>query len=182
MRWLPNLLTCSRILLTPVVIYTVVSRQCTLALPATLVAGLTDAADGYLARRLDAETRLGAWLDPVADKLLLVSLYVSFGWAGLVPGWLVWLVVGRDVLILAVAAVALKVTPIRDFPPTIWGKVSTIIQICAALIIVSSCSGADAATWMLPGAIWLVAAGTAWSGIHYLSRGVILFRRVQQKV
>jgi cardiolipin synthase (CMP-forming) len=182
MRWLPNLLTWARIVLTPVVIYTVVWRECAFALPVTLVAGFTDTADGYFARRFGAETRLGAWLDPIADKFLLVSLYVSFGLAKLVPVWLVWLVVGRDVLILAVAGVAILTTPVRDFPPTVWGKLSTVIQICASVLLVASCSALPSAAALVDAAVWLVAAGTAWSGIHYAGRAVAMFRSVQEKV
>jgi cardiolipin synthase len=182
MRWLPNLLTWTRIVLTPVVVWTVVSRECAFALPVTLTAGLTDAADGFLARKLGAETRLGAWLDPLADKFLLVSLYVAFGFAGLVPVWLVWLVVGRDLLILSMAASALAATTIRDFPPTVWGKLSTVIQIGASLVVVASCSTFPRAAVLVPVAVWLVAIATAWSGIHYVSRAVVLGRGAQQKV
>jgi cardiolipin synthase len=182
MRWLPNLLTCTRIALTPVVVWTVVWRECSFALPLTLAAGFTDAADGLLARRLGAETRLGAWLDPLADKFLLVSLYLAFGFAGLVPAWVVWLVVGRDILILAMAASALAATTIRDFPPSLWGKVSTIIQIGASVLVVASCSAFGRAAALVPFAVWLVAIGTIWSGIHYISRAVVLARGSQQKV
>lgn len=182
MRWLPNLLTWARIVLTPVVIYTVVWKECAFALPVTLVAGFTDTADGYFARKFGAETRFGAWLDPIADKFLLVSLYIAFGIAGLVPSWLVWLVVGRDVLILTVAAVAILATPVRDFPPTLWGKLSTVIQIGASVLIVSSCSAIAAAGSVVPVAVWLVAAGTAWSGLHYAGRAVTLFRSAEEKV
>jgi cardiolipin synthase len=182
MRWLPNALTCARIVLTPIVIYAIVFLGCAYALPATLLAGITDAADGYLARRLRAQTRFGAWLDPVADKFLLVSLYVSFGISGLVPAWLVWLVVGRDVLILAAAAAAITATGVRDFPPTVWGKLSTVIQIAASVLIVSACAAVPEARSLVPAAVWAVAAGTLWSGIHYVWRAVVLFGYSKQKV
>jgi cardiolipin synthase (CMP-forming) len=182
MRSLPNLITWARIVLTPVVVWTVVSRQCSFALPVTLAAGLTDAFDGLLARRLGAETRFGAWLDPLADKFLLVSLYLAFGYAGLVPGWLVWLVVGRDVLIVSMAASALVATPIRDFPPSVSGKVSTVIQIGVSVLVVASCSTFPWAAAVVPFAVWLVAFATVWSGIHYISRAIVLARAAQQKV
>ena len=79
MRQLPNLLTLARIALTPVCVYLLLSGRPQLAVPVTIFTGLTDLFDGYLARRFSVETRFGAWLDPVADKLLLMSLYVSFG-------------------------------------------------------------------------------------------------------
>lgn len=176
MRWVPNLLTCVRIALTPFIVYLVLARDCGTALPVTLVAGLTDAADGYLARRFQAEGRLGAWLDPIADKLLLTSLYISFALAGLAPAWLVWLVVGRDVLILLMAALGLIVAAIRDFPPTIWGKVSTIIQIGATPVFLLACTGCGISTALAPAAVGLVAVATAWSGLHYMYRASVMFR------
>ena len=70
----------------------------------SLFAGFTDAADGYVARKMGDASRIGAYLDPIADKLLLTAIYICFGVAGLTPWWLVYLVVGRDVMILSLAA------------------------------------------------------------------------------
>src|SRR5688572_33215575 len=91
----PNLLTCVRIAMTPWIVVALVQGDCRKALWLSCIAGFTDAADGFLARRFGWSTRLGAYLDPIADKFLLTSLYVCFGIAGIVPGWIVWLVVGR---------------------------------------------------------------------------------------
>ena len=127
----PNLLTCVRIAMTPWVVIALVQGDCLKALWLSCIAGFTDAADGFLARRFGWSTRLGAYLDPIADKFLLTSLYVCFGIARIVPGWVVWLVVGRDILILLLAAGGILFTSRRDFPPTVWGKLSTVIQIAA---------------------------------------------------
>jgi cardiolipin synthase len=182
MAWLPNLLTLLRIVLTPFIIWDVLGGQCQVALPLAMIAGLTDAADGYLARLLNASSRTGAWLDPVADKFLLIGLYLSFGYSGVVPWPLAWLVVGRDLLILAMAAVGITFTSIRDFPPTIWGKLSTVIQIAAALIFLVSCSAVPGISGLVGFAVAAVFAGTAWSGVHYVWRAAVLLRSSRQNV
>jgi cardiolipin synthase len=183
MRHLPNLLSFIRILLTPVVVAAVLRGRCDVALPVVVFAGLTDAADGFLARRLRAESRLGASVDPVADKLLLVSLYVAFGISGLIPEWLVWLVVGRDVTILAMVAAGFFLTNARNFPPTIWGKVSTVVQIAGAVAILSGCSLlADQAPVLRDITVWLVAAATLQSGMHYIWRGFQMYRNSRVNV
>ena len=182
MRRLPNLLTLARIALTPVCVYLLLSGRPDLAVPVTLIAGLTDAADGYLARRYGGESRFGAWLDPVADKLLLASLYVSFAIVCSVPAWLVWLVVGRDAVILAMVAAGLALTEIRDFPPTVWGKISTIVQIAGVLILLEACAGLAVARQVQGLTVWAVAALTAWSGLHYTWRAIGILRVADKKV
>jgi cardiolipin synthase len=182
MGWLPNLLTILRIALTPFIIRDVLDGHCGIALPFAMFAGFTDAADGYVARLLNAVTRVGAWLDPVADKTLLTGLYLSFGYSGLAPWSLVWLVVGRDLLILAMVAVGLAFTSIRDFPPTIWGKLSTVVQIGAALVALASCSGIGQIGGLLRLAEAAVFVATAWSGVHYIWRATVLFRQARANV
>jgi len=79
-------------------------------------------------------TQVGAYLDPIADKCLLSGVYLALAWAHLVPWWLVAIIFGRDIYILAAVAVVMLFTPIRGFPPSIWGKVSTFVQICTAVL------------------------------------------------
>ena len=114
---LPNLLTCVRIALTPVIVFALIASNCRDAFWLSLFAGLTDAADGYLARRMGYETRIGAYLDPIADKVLLTALYLCFGVADLVPWWLVWLVVGRQTIEMEVTPerYASDIAPARTF-------------------------------------------------------------------
>jgi cardiolipin synthase (CMP-forming) len=176
-RQLPNLLTWARIALTPVCVYLVLTGRFGPAFPWTLIAGLTDAADGWAARRLGVESRFGARMDPVADKFLLISLYVAFGLVAMVPQWLVWLVVGRDILILGMVAAGLAFTRLRDFPPTRWGKLSTILQIAGVLVLLRHLSGPVHTV-----TVWLVASATAWSGVHYVWRAVVLTRAARQIV
>lgn len=171
MRWyrnLPNLLTCSRIALTPWIVISLMGSDCYRALWLSLIGGATDAADGFLARRFGWVTRAGAYLDPIADKLLLTSLYICFGLSGMAPVWLVWLVVGRDALILLIAALSVSLTDRREYPPTFWGKLSTTVQIVAAVVFLGSC----AVPHWIPSimkylAIATVAAATSISGLDY---------------
>jgi cardiolipin synthase (CMP-forming) len=139
------------------------------ALALVFIAGATDALDGYLARRFGWATRLGAYIDPIADKLLLVSVYIMLGVDQAIPYWLVWLVLGRDILILAMVGIAFAFTSIRQFPPSVWGKVSTIIQVLTALVVLAD-NGSRLATAM----IYVTALTTSASGGHYAWRGITL--------
>jgi len=180
MRVLPNLLTCLRLLITPLVALSILGGSFGNALGWLVAAGVTDGLDGWLARRYGWSTRFGTLLDPVADKLLLVTVYVSMGIAGLVPNWLVALVVGRDILILALAGVALLLTAQRSFPPSTWGKLSTLIQILTGLLAIGSrASGAAPLESSAHAMVFVTAAATLWSGIDYGLRAARLLRRPQ---
>ncbi len=98
---LPNIITTGRVILVPVIFWLLVTGQSQLAFYTFLVAALSDAVDGYLANRFDWKTELGSYLDPIADKLLVVSIFVAFGVSGALPSWLVIAVVSRDILIVA---------------------------------------------------------------------------------
>lgn len=180
MRHLPNALSFVRIVATPYIVWLLLEGRCSAALPVSLVAGLTDALDGYAARRLGVESRFGAQLDPIADKVMLMSLYLAFGWIGAVPPWLTALVVGRDVLILAMVAAGLLLTRVRDFPPLVSGKVSTVIQISAALVFLGACR--EPAGTLPQLAIIAVALGTLWSGLRYVQRAFQLLQGEKPKV
>jgi len=172
---LPNLFTLVRLLLAPVVVYAILDRRAFAALAIFAVAAATDVIDGYLARHFGSATAAGAFLDPIADKLLLSGVYLALALAGSVPWWLVGIIFGRDLLILAAAAVALAATRLRAFPPSVWGKASTFLQIMTAVAFL----GRDAFGWpilaqLAAGFIWPTAALTIWSGVHYAWRGVRL--------
>lgn len=130
----------------------------------------TDAADGWLARKLGVESRLGAYLDPLGDKVWVLSATVAQFYVDKIPFWLLVLILGRDALILAGSAVVYRVTGEKDFPPTMLGKLSTVIQ----LTMLAGCFT------MAPGPLewmwWLAAAGTAVSGIDYVRQGVRMVR------
>ena len=97
---IPNLITLARILLVPVVVWAIASGEMYFAFLLFLAAGISDAVDGFLAKRFGMKTELGAYLDPLADKVLIVSIYVALGITGVIPLWLVILVVSRDFMIV----------------------------------------------------------------------------------
>src|SRR5258706_8234585 len=119
----PNQLTFLRLGFLPFFIISIHYRRYDIALAVLIVAGLTDGLDGLLARSLNQKTALGAYLDPIADKLLLSSSFVALALDGRIPRWLTILVLGRDVLILTTATVILLVSGYRYFPPSISGSV-----------------------------------------------------------
>lgn len=174
---LANLLTLTRLLLTPVVVVAIVRHRATLALAVFILAAVTDVLDGAAARRLKLVSSTGAYLDPVADKCLMSGVFLALAAGHFVPWWFVGIVFGRDLVILAGVAAFYFLTPIRNFPPSVWGKVSTFIQIDTAVVWMArnmlEISQLDAlATAML----WICAAFTLWSGLHYCWRGIQLVR------
>ncbi len=175
MSWLnpPNSLTILRLILTPFAVAALLMGQYRRALALFIAAGITDALDGFLARRFGWQTRFGAYADPVADKTLLTATYLALGIGGHMPVWVVGLVVGRDLVILAMVAAALLFTRVREFRPSVWGKVSTSFQVLAAAVLIINLAFPTAAL-RAAGAvlIWIVVFWTAWSGIDYILRGI----------
>jgi len=170
---LPNGLTLLRFLLVVPVVACLRGGSPRAALAVFGLAALTDGLDGYLARRLGAVTRLGRLLDPLADKCLLSGAYLALGLAGAAPWWLVGLILGRDLGILMGAGLVYTVTRRRSFPPSVWGKISTLVQIVTAVTLM----GRQAFPAMVPAAlaaviVWPAAAATLWSGAHYTWRAV----------
>jgi cardiolipin synthase len=165
LRQLPNLVTILRLALAPVVIWLILDRRFGLALSLFAVAGASDALDGYLARRLGAASRFGALADPLADKLLLSCSFPALSGVGLIPWWLTAVVIGRDVLILLGALTLWKLTPVRDFPPSVWGKLSTLIQIATVLAVL-----AQAPVPVLYVCFAATAGATSFSGVDYARR------------
>ena len=167
---IPNSLTILRILLVPVIIGFMTYGSYGFALLTLLLAGLTDAVDGYLARKLNQRTRLGTLLDPLADKLLLTSSFISLAVLHLVPSWLVILVVSRDLMLLLGTVVAhVTSTPI-NVTPTFLGKGRTLFQLSYVLLtILLTWRGVDRST--ITPLVVLMVGFTLASGFHYLYRG-----------
>lgn len=166
--------------MTPVIAWTIVERNWPLALPLLFYTGMSDAVDGWLARRLRQQTALGEKLDPIADKFLLACVYISLGWCGELPWWIVVLVFARDLLILSMAAYALRFTNIRSFPPSIWGKISTFCQLMLAGS--STLRRAWPDSWLaslVPVFFTLTVVFTIASGAHYFWTGLRLMRRAK---
>jgi cardiolipin synthase len=126
---LPNIISLLRLLLVPVIIGFVANEQWQFALYGFVIAGLSDAVDGYIARNYDLRTELGAYLDPLADKALLVSMFVTLGILGSFPFWLVTLVVTRDVLIVGGILLAWLLGSPMAMRPAKLSKLNTVGQI-----------------------------------------------------
>jgi cardiolipin synthase (CMP-forming) len=170
---LPNLFTLARLVLAPFIGADILHDHYARAIVLVFTAGITDVIDGYLARRLQESTQAGAYFDPIADKILLSVIYVSLGAAGAIPWWMVATVFGRDALILAMAAYGLRFTNLRKFPPSVWGKLSTFLQIGAALMAMGAHAGI--AVPVAP-ALYLMVVGTIVSGLHYVWRALTMLR------
>jgi cardiolipin synthase len=141
MRTAPNLLTLLRICLAPFLVAAILENQYKLGFGLFLIAGLTDALDGALARMLHQRSILGQYLDPVADKLLLSTLFLVLLHKNLIPTTVTVLVFGRDVGILLVSAILYAAVGRREFHPSIFGKANTLAQIAAVAAVLLSQHG-----------------------------------------
>jgi cardiolipin synthase (CMP-forming) len=169
---LPNLLTILRLLLAPFIFTAIVTGPHKRALVLFVIAALTDGLDGLLARRINQSTALGAYLDPIADKVLLSGVFLSLAIAGSIPSWLVVVIFGRDLLLLASSGIALLFTAFREFRPSLWGKASTFVQIaCATVWMAQNAVDLPWLHTLATSIIWPSAAITIWSGLHYSWRG-----------
>jgi cardiolipin synthase len=171
---LPNLITLLRLAALPFFLVSISDGRFDIALAIFVVAGLSDGVDGYLARHFDMKSALGAYLDPIADKLLLITSYLflavpSYPAKVKVPVWLAVMVLSRDFLLLMVALLLILSVGKRRFPPSWAGKVTTVTQIVTVLFVLC------ANVWNWPRPIMLIAFGatattTVISGFDYLFR------------
>lgn len=134
---LPNLISLARLLAVPVAVYLILLGELLPAFWVFVVAGISDAVDGFLAKRLNLVTEIGAYLDPLADKALLVGVFVTLGYVGNVPVWLVILIVFRDVLIVGGAILFQTLTHSLRMEPLFISKVNTVAQITLAATILA---------------------------------------------
>jgi len=172
---LPNLFTLARLALVPFILWAILSRRHAAAAALFVAAAVTDSLDGALARGFGRTTRAGAYLDPMADKVLLSGVFLGLAAIGSIPVWFVALVFGRDLAILAGAAVLLKLTKFRSFSPSRWGKASTFAQIATAALCMSrNALAAPALAAAADLALWPAAILTLVSGIDYAARAARL--------
>jgi cardiolipin synthase (CMP-forming) len=166
---IPNLITLARIILVPIVVWAIISGEMLAAFALFVVAGMTDAVDGFLAKRFHMASELGAYLDPLADKALIVSIYVALGIAKALPISLVILVVSRDIMIISgfmLALLVAKPMPVRPHPVS---KLNTAMQILLAVLVLAEKGfGFDAGTLQTV-AIVLVAFLTLLSIAFYVA-------------
>lgn len=175
---LPTTLTLLRLALTPSVALAVLAERDRAALVLFLAAGLSDGLDGALARRWGAVTRLGALLDPVTDKILLVATYLALAARGLAPSWLVALVVARDLLILLAAGLLLAARRAGELRPSVWGKAATSLHVVTVTtLLVLKATGWGWVEAPVAALLPLAGAATVWSGCHY---GWLAARRLKR--
>ena len=132
---MPNLLTLLRLFLIPFIVIEVLDGRWRGAFLFFVLAGLSDGLDGLLARRLDQHTRLGQFLDPIADKMMLSTLFLLLTYEGLIPRYVAVLVFSRDLGILLISTVLFVTNTLRNFQPSLFGKLNTVAQIAAVVVI-----------------------------------------------
>ncbi len=168
LKHIPNILSILRILLIVPIISAIWQEHYLLAFILIVIAGVSDGVDGFLARVFNWQSALGALLDPLADKILLVSLFVVFALKDLLPMWLMYLVVGRDLVIIAGAAAYHLVTRQLEMRPLFISKINTTLQIILVILVALKLSDIHIAPWLLNGMMGLVALSTLLSGISYV--------------
>lgn len=167
-RWIPNALTFVRILMIAPFAAALMAKEYRFALVIFFVAAATDALDGFLARHFNWRTRLGAIADPLADKALLITAYLMLVLTGVLPPWLFWLVLGRDILIVC-GGLAYHYSVGRfDMQPSLPGKLNTLVQILVALAIIILLAGLPMQPWVIEAGVLLVTASAIFSGAHYI--------------
>jgi len=174
----PNLLTVFRMVLIPVFVTLLFYQRFEFALVVFVVAGITDGLDGLLARRFDQQTQLGTILDPIADKLMMVSAFVVLSMRSVfpqpipshlpVPFWVTVAVISRDVFIIVGAAAINIMTGFRGFRPSWLGKLNTTVQIVGITIIMFAASVPYYTGYYLPTVYAAVFALALFSGLHYV--------------
>lgn len=166
---LPNLITIGRLIIVPLVIVMIGQGRWGLAFVLFAVAGISDAVDGYLARRFHMQSEFGAYLDPLADKALLVSIYVTLSVIGVLPGWLAIVVVSRDIMIVSAIIVSRLMERPVAIQPIMVSKLNTAAQIAfAAFVLGAKAFGFDLGA-AGAAAMWVVAALTVASAAAYLA-------------
>ena|SRR5579862_7871823 len=167
---LANLVTLARLLAVPLVIWLVLSGEFVATFWMFLAASLSDAVDGYVAKRFDQRSELGALLDPIADKTLIVSVFITLGIAGHLPNWLVIMVVFRDLLIIGGFLLAAALTQPINWRPLFVSKLNTALQLVLIVSLLARLAYGFDAHGVVTGLTYLVATTTILSGGGYIVR------------
>jgi cardiolipin synthase len=165
---LPNLITIGRLLLVPLIIWFIVAAQPLAAFIILVVAGGSDAIDGFIARQFDLRSELGTYLDPIADKTMLVSIYVTLAVVAAIPVWLTILIVSRDLLIVGAVVLSWLLGEPTSVQPLRLSKVNTLAQILLAAIVLGDLAFPIDLEWLSWSLVYLVAVLTVASGAVYL--------------
>ena len=167
-RIIPNLITLARLISVPVITWAIISNEVELAFWLFMAAGVSDAVDGFIAKHLNAETELGKFLDPVADKVLLVATYIALGYTDALATWLVILVVSRDLIIVGGALLYETVTHSLEMAPITISKVNTVAQIILATYVLGTNGLAIESPPIMDILVAAVALTTLLSGSAYI--------------
>jgi cardiolipin synthase len=179
---IPNLITLLRIILVPIIVILLIQGFFLKALIVFVVAGLSDALDGFLARVLHQQTALGAYLDPIADKALLASSFLTLSILHIIPSWLAVIVISRDFIILLGISVLSIMSISVEIRPTFISKVTTALQLITVLLALSlQCLPCYVnGIWSLV-IYWVTAFFTIISGLNYMARGMELMNHDTKK-
>ena len=175
-----NLITLLRIVLVPAIVWAILTNQTTLALLLFVVAGLSDAVDGTVARYFDQQSKLGTILDPIADKLMLVSVFISLAYLEAIPLWLVILIVSRDILIIFGVFLAFFLSVPVKIKPLWISKANTVAQILLAAWVLFTLAFDIERMNAQVALEWGTGILTALSAIAYLVQGIRLFAADEQ--
>lgn len=165
---IPNIISVARVILSLPVAYLLLQEAYAGALVLFFVAGVSDGLDGFLAKHYGWHSRLGSVLDPLADKILLVTSYLCLGWVGMIPLWLVIMVMARDVIIVAGGAAFHYLVGRYEMAPTWVSKVNTTMQIVLVLSLVFSQGVLLLPDELLVGLVYVVCVTTVLSGLDYV--------------
>ena len=155
-------------MMVPVIIYLMISGEFMAAFWLFILAGVSDGIDGFIAKQFDQATELGAYLDPIADKALLVSIYVTLGISGHLPVALVMLVVSRDVLIVGAVILSWALDRNVEIAPLLVSKVNTALQITLACVVLADLGFELQLDWVTTALVLTVTIFTIWSGTSYM--------------
>jgi cardiolipin synthase len=178
---IPNILTVIRILLVPIFVIALTKDLFFSALLVFTAAGVSDGLDGLIARYFNQRTVLGAYLDPIADKLLIISAYVSLAVLKIIPGWLTVIVISRDVLILLGIAVFAITDVSVDIKPSFISKCTTLIQIVTVIFILLD-PDIPGVEFAKSGLYWLTAGIAILSGFHYIYIGMNILQSASPNI
>jgi cardiolipin synthase len=172
---IPNLISLLRIILVPIVVILLIHGLFFKAMAVFIVAALSDALDGFLARFMHQQTELGAYLDPIADKALLASSFITLSVLHVIPGWLTVIVISRDFVILLGISVLSMMSISVEIRPSFVSKVTTFLQLITVLVALSFRCTSYGLSEIWPFVLdWVTAFFTIVSGLHYMARGMAL--------
>ena len=174
---LPNFLTCLRFALAPVIVWMVVDGNYRTAVCLAVVAGVTDFLDGHLARTRNQQTKFGQYADPLADKLMLSGAFLAFGIIGVTPYWLVEAVFGRDLYLFLASVISMRFSPLREFRPSLAGKLNTSIQILYVVLMLAAVTSENTNLFKTANLlVWPITALAFYTAVHYTVRGILHIR------